>query len=101
LFLSDYQNSINNVSKVVKNNGIVCYVVGNRRVKDVQIPLDYITVEFFENNGFEHLNTFVRRIPNKRMPSKNSPSNKAGELASTMVNEYIVVLKKRTPSLRT
>jgi DNA modification methylase len=94
LFLFEYQQSINNVSKVVKENGIVCYVVGNRRVKDVQIPLDYITAEFFENNGFEHLNTFVRRIPNKRMPSKNSPTNKTGELASTMVNEYIVVMQK-------
>lgn len=95
LFLSEYQQSINNISKVVKDKGIVCYVVGNRRVKDVQIPLDYITVEFFENNGLEHLNTFVRRIPNKRMPSKNSPTNKTGELASTMVNEYIVVMQKK------
>jgi DNA modification methylase len=94
LFLSEYQHSINNVSKIVKPKGIVCYVVGNRRVRDVQIPLDYITAEFFENNGFNHLNTFVRRIPNKRMPSKNSPTNKTGELASTMVNEYIVVLQK-------
>ena len=96
LFLSDYQNSIENVAKTIKNGGIACYVVGNRTVKGVQIPLDYITVEFFENCGFEHLNTFVRRIPNKRMPSKNSPTNEVGKLMATMSNEYIVVMRKNT-----
>jgi DNA modification methylase len=94
LFLSDYQNSIENVGKLIKKGGIACYVVGNRTVKGVQIPLDYITVEFFEKCGFEHLNTFVRRIPNKRMPSKNSPTNEVGKLMATMSNEFIVVVKK-------
>ena len=56
--------------------------------------MDYITVEFFENCGFEHINTFVRKIPNKRMPSKNSPSNEVGKLMATMSNEYIVVMRK-------
>jgi DNA modification methylase len=94
LFLSEYQKSIENVAQIVANNGVVCYVVGNRTVKGIQIPLDYITIEFFENSGFEHLNTFVRKIPNKRMPSKNSPTNEVGKLMSTMSNEYIVVMKK-------
>jgi tRNA G10 N-methylase Trm11 len=94
-FILDYQKSINNISPLVKQNGIVCYVVGNRRVKNRQIQLDTITAELFENNGFEHITTIVRNIPNKRMPSKNSPTNITGELSSTMTNEYIVVLKKK------
>jgi tRNA G10 N-methylase Trm11 len=94
LFLHDYKLSIENVSKVVKKGGVVCYVVGNRTVKGIQIPLDYITVEFFENNGFYHLDTFVRNIPNKRMPSRNSPTNQSGQISSTMTNEYIVILRK-------
>ena len=94
LFLSDYQKSIENVGKLVKKNGISCYVVGNRTVKGIQIPLDYITVEFFENCGFEHINTFVRKIPNKRMPSKNSPTNEVGKSMATMSNEYIVIMRK-------
>jgi hypothetical protein len=28
------------------------------------------------------------------MPSKNSPTNKAGELGSTMTEEYIVIMEK-------
>lgn len=93
-FLIDYQTSINNVSKIIKKNGVVCYVVGNRKVKGVQIQLDAITAELFEKNEFKHITTIVRNIPNKRMPSKNSPSNITGALDETMSKEYIVILQK-------
>jgi DNA modification methylase len=98
-FLDDYNNSIQNVSKTIRLGGKVCYVVGNRTVKGVQIPLDYFTIEAFEKNGFKHLKTIVRKIPNKKMPNKTSPTNKKGENVSTMMNEFIVILEKkeRTP----
>ena len=93
-FLIDYKNSIYNVAKSVRPEGRIAYVVGNRRVKNVQIPLDYITVELFEEQGFKHLTTIVREIPNKRMPKENSPTNKIGKKSSTMSNEYIVIMEK-------
>ena len=58
-------------------------------------PLDYFTSEMFEKNGFTHIDTIVREIPNKRMPSKTSPTNVAGKKVSTMCNEYIVILEKK------
>ena len=73
---------------------MVCFVVGNRTVKGIQIPLDYFTVETFERQGFHHIDTIVREIPNKRMPSKNSPTNVTGAKAVTMSNEYIVIMQK-------
>lgn len=93
-FLSDYFNSITNVAKCIRPGGVVCYVVGNRTVKTVKIPLDYFTVEAFTKFGFKHIDTIVREIPNKRMPLKNSPTNEIGKTISTMNNEYIVILKK-------
>lgn len=93
-FLNDYWLSINNVAATVRDGGIVCYVVGNRNVKGVQIPLDYFTAESFERCGFTHVTTLVREIPSKRMPSKTSPTNVAGMKVDTMSNEYIVILKK-------
>ena len=48
----------------------------------------------FEKLGYEHIVTHVRDILNKRMPSKASPSNEAGEQIPTMTKEYIVVMKK-------
>ncbi len=94
-FYYDYSRSIANVSAVVKKNGHSCYVVGNRRVKDITLPTDKITQSLFEAHGFRHKNTFIRRIPNKRMPSKNSPTNKTGEKAVTMNNEFIVIMQKQ------
>lgn len=94
-FLNDYWRSIKNVSETVRNGGVVCYVVGNRTVKEQQIPLDYFTAEMFEKCGFKHIITIVRDIPNKRMPSKTSPTNKKGNHVTTMKNEYIVILKKK------
>lgn len=92
-FYDDYERSINNVSRVVKRGGVVAYVVGNRRVKGFEIPNDEITREFFERNGFIHLRTIIREIPNKRMPRRNSPTNVAGKTDLTMLYEYIVILK--------
>lgn len=94
-FLDDYYNSICNVSKAIRIGGRICYVVGNRNVKSVQIPLDYFTIETFERNGFKHIDTFVRSIPNKRMPNKTSPTNKKGANVTTMVNEFIIVMEKQ------
>jgi len=94
-FYVDYERSIKNVSKVVKKGGIVAYVVGNRRVKRVELPNDEITREFFERNGFEHLKTIIREIPNKRMPRRNSPTNIVGLTDTTMNYEYIVILQKK------
>ena len=94
-FLNDYFASINNIAPKVRSGGVACFVVGNRTVKGIQIPLDYFTAETFERQGFYHIDTIVREIPNKRMPSKNSPTNVTGAKAATMSNEYIVIMKKR------
>jgi len=93
-FYEDYEKSIANVSSIIKRGGYVCYVVGNRTVKGITIPNDEITAQLFVSNGFSHVKTIVRNIPNKRMPLKNSPSNIVGETAPTMKNEYIVVCQK-------
>ena len=97
-FYIDLYKSISNVSKVIKRNGYACYVVGNRKVKGIVLPTDVAVMHFFEKHGFEHINTFVRSIPNKRMPSKNSPTNATGVLDSTMTQEYIVVMRRNLVS---
>ena len=94
-FYEDYSKSIANVFSVIKKNGYACYVVGNRRVKDTTLPTDEITKCLFQEYGFKHKNTFIRNIPNKRMPSKNSPTNETGKKSTTMNNEYIVIMQKQ------
>ena len=93
-FYYDLEKSIMNVSKAVKKNGKIIYVVGNRRVKNIELPTDQFIAEKFEENGFKHLLTYKRILSNKSMPSKNSPENKKGKTLNTMLYEYIVVCEK-------
>ncbi len=93
-FYHDLQHSIANLSPTVKSGGHVCYVVGNRKVKGVALPTHQAIKDFFTDAGFDHVETFQRAIPNKRMPLKNSPTNIAGTHDSTMLKEYIVVLRQ-------
>lgn len=93
-FYLDLKSSISNISPLIARGGYACYVVGNRRVKGVTLPTDEAIVAFFESNSFRHVDTHVRNIPNKRMPSRNSPSNITGEQDTTMINEHVVVMKK-------
>lgn len=94
-FYVDYIKSISNVANVIKRGGYACYVVGNRRVKDITLLTDEFTKSIFEQFEFEHKYTFIRNIPNKRMPRKNSPTNETGKTATTINNEYIVVMNKK------
>lgn len=93
-FYVEYYNSIKNTAQSVNKGGYVCYVVGNRNVKNIQLPTDQFTAWAFTEHGFEFEKIFLRNIPNKRMPSKNSPSNVPGVKSPTMTNEFIVIMKK-------
>ncbi|BAB60584.1 modification methylase [Thermoplasma volcanium GSS1] len=93
-FYRDLQMSIKNVGRVLKSNGYACYVVANRTVNSVILPTSYAIKDIFEYYGFEYIKTYIRDIPNKRMPSVNSPTNVAGETSKTMLKEHIVVMKK-------
>ncbi|WP_448587561.1 DNA methyltransferase [Thermocrinis sp.] len=93
-FYKDLFSAIENISKKVKTNGYVIFVVGNRRVRGVLLPTDKICADFFEHLGFSHIRTLVRQIHNKRMPLLNSPTNVKGQKSQTMGFEYVVVLRK-------
>jgi site-specific DNA-methyltransferase (cytosine-N4-specific) len=80
--------------RMLKKNTYFAIVIGNRLVKQVRIPTDYIMAELGEHIGFSCEDIFVRNIPGKRMPLKNSPTNIVGALEETMHKESIVILRK-------
>jgi len=80
--------------KILKPKKYFCLVIGNRLVKQVRIPTDFIIAELGEKIGFNCEDIFVRNIPGKRMPIKNSPTNIVGALEETINKESIVVLRK-------
>ncbi|MEX2683584.1 MAG: hypothetical protein Q6373_018555 [Candidatus Sigynarchaeota archaeon] len=93
-FFADFSKVLARLFQVLDGNRKCCIVIGNRTVKNVKIPTDRIIIELANNLGFEHVDSFHRDIPNKRMPLSNSPSNVPGELSPTMDKEIIVVLNK-------
>ncbi|MFN3740603.1 MAG: DNA methyltransferase [Thermodesulfovibrionales bacterium] len=93
-FYIDLHKCFQELGRVTKRGGFLCMVVGNRTVKGVQLPTDEIVADFGELVGFKHIETIIRKIPNKRMPLKNSPTNQAGIVGSTMTEEYIVIMEK-------
>jgi len=95
-FYEDFDKCVIQLDRVMTKNGYVCFVVGNRTVKGINIPTDKIMAEMFKARGnYKYITTHLRAIPNKRMPSLNSPSNKIGEKVTTMCNEFIFVLQKQ------
>lgn len=93
-FYVDLEKCLTRAYKILKPNKYFCIVIGNRLVKQIRIPTDFIIAELAENIGFKLMDIFMRNIPNKRMPLKNSPTNIAGELEETMSKESIIILKK-------
>lgn len=93
-FYVDLDKCFNEMDRVTHSESVVCIVVGNRTVKGVNIPTDEITSELMFIHNFEHEKTIIRKIPNKVMPSLNSPTNEIGKLGQTMTKENIVILRK-------
>lgn len=92
-FYSDLYSALKECVRVMKPNSYQVWVTANRTVKGVCLPTDAIISELFSTLGVKKLVEFTRHIPNKRMPKKNSPTNKIGQKVSTMNQEHIVLYK--------
>lgn len=93
-FYKDLDSCLNAISKKVKINSYQFWVVGNRTVKEVKLLTDRIIAELGSQYGLKEVYDIPRNIPNKVMPSRNSPTNECGKTVSTMTNEHILVLRK-------
>lgn len=93
-FYIGLNNCLLRAYKILKPKKYFCIVIGNRLVKQIRIPTDFIIAELAEKIGFTCEDIFIRNIPGKRMPLKTSPTNVVGELEETMSKESIVILRK-------
>jgi len=93
-FYLDLCQGLKNMADYLKAGGHACIVIGNRRVKGMQLPTDVIICELAQAFALVPQQIIVRNIPSKTMPLKNSPTNVRGVLEETMHKEYIIILKK-------
>ena len=93
-FYKDLDASIKSVAVKTKSGGYQFWVVGNRTVKNELLETDVIITELASQYGLVPIYIINRNIPNKIMPSRNSPTNEIGKTHTTMTKEHIVILRK-------
>ncbi len=94
-FYYDLEASIKNILPFLAKQALIFFVVGNRRVKNIVLPTNRFIVEVLCMNGCRHISTIDRKISNKSMPLRNSPTNNAGIKVKTMDTEKIIVCRKK------
>lgn len=92
-FYEDLFNTLKEIKRVMKSDSYQFWVTSNRTVKGLSLTTNEIITELYHTLGVKKMAEFQRHIPNKRMPSKNSPTNKKGKRSSTMKSENIVMYK--------
>lgn len=93
-FYKDLYTTLENAHFYLKQNCYFILVTGNRTVKNEYLRTDLIISEFAKTIGFSTEKILTRNIINKRMASKNSPTNQKGKVGTTMLTENIIILKK-------
>jgi hypothetical protein len=89
-FWRDMDSSFGQIVAGLSPGALMAWTVGNRRVGDMEIPMDRILIELLDHRGAEVLTCLSRQIPDyrKRMASRNS-------VAATMSSEKVIVMRHR------
>ena len=98
-FFSDMQQVFNESFRVLKSGGRCCYVIGNTKLKGINIYNAEVFAESIQCSGFILDRVIKREIPSKILPQKRD--EKTGKFASNSTAnshaypiEYIVIGKK-------
>lgn len=93
-FYNDLYATLTSATHYMKKGGYFILVTGNRTVKKVYLRTDIIITEFAKTLGYSTEKVYSRNIMNKRMASRNSPTNEKGKTVNTMMTENVIILKK-------
>ena len=86
-FCRDLERCLHPVLDVLRPKAYMIWTIGNRRVGGDPVPTDTILEEFLTANGVHLVTRIKRKIPSKRMATRNA-------VANTMRGENILVFRK-------
>ncbi|QHB31270.1 site-specific DNA-methyltransferase [Yersinia canariae] len=86
-FVYDLHLSLKNSIGCLRENGYMFWTLGNRRVSNVEVPLDKIMRELLEYEGCTFIHQIERSILNKRMAKRN-------QIATTMGKESVLIMRR-------
>ncbi|MGB2678520.1 MAG: hypothetical protein WAN12_15665 [Candidatus Acidiferrum sp.] len=87
-FAQDIDASLKAIAGAANSNAYLVFTLGNRRVANRRIPLDSIVAELFLGYGVKQILSITRKIPSKRMATRNS-------VAGTIRKEQVAIFRKR------
>ena len=99
-YFNDMQEVAKEMSRVLAPKGYACIVIGNTKIKEVQIKSAEVFYEFLRNAGLRRVNVIKRSIPYKLMPTLRD--NNTGRFTKldnpnckkVYPNEYIIIMRK-------
>lgn len=86
-FCRDLDSSLHSAVATLRSGAYMIWTIGNRQVGGAPIPTDAILEELLLAKGVSPVTRVERKIPSKRMATRNS-------IASTMRGEAILVFRK-------
>lgn len=102
--VSTYFTDMNEVfiesKRILKKKGTICIVIGNTKIKGVEILNAEVFVEQLTNLGFKILKIIKREIPSKNLPSTRDKitgrfaSIKSENKISAYPTEYIIIAER-------
>ena len=99
-YFNDMQEVANEMARILVPKGKACIVIGNTKIKEVQIKSAEVFYGFLMNAGLHEVEIIKRSIPNKLMPtlrdSKTGQFTKSDNPNCKKVypNEYILIMEK-------
>ncbi len=100
-YFADMLESFVEMKRVLKKCGKVAIVIGNTKLKGVDILNAEVFKEQFENIGFRTFDIIHREIPSKMLPSTRDPQNgkftKVTNDNKSLIypTEYILIMEKK------
>lgn len=99
-YFNDMQEVAKEMHRVLTPNGHACIVIGNTKIKEVQIKSAEVFYEFLRNSGLKKIEVIKRSIPHKLMPTlrdkntgrftrQDNPNCK-----KVYPNEFIIIMQK-------
>lgn len=99
-YFNDMQDVATEMARILVPDGHACIVIGNTKIKDVDIKSAEVFYEFLKNSGLHRIEVIKRSIPHKLMPTLRDV--KTGQFTKldnpnckkVYPNEYILIMKK-------
>ncbi len=86
-FFRDFHSCLLPTCEMLKENGKMVWILGNRQVGGIQVPFDQILPDMLQKYNIHLETSLIRPIPGKRMASKNN-------ISDTISKEIVLIFTK-------